>query len=130
MLACTHTAHRQFCTILQYKDFGPPALATDLIGTSWWQWDNHGDSHPREYPISVIVYRDVDLEMLETLFPVSETKKQDYRYVAYSKAMDFLNNAIEELSHQKDAIPIKMMNTLINTRNKIQFELVKAEENN
>ncbi len=129
LFSCSHNADRRQYTRLTYKDFGPPSLAYELIGSDYWQWNDHGDSRPKDYPIAVIVYRDIDLQKIKTLYPVVKEKKQDYRYVTYKKAVDFLNKSIEELQKYKDDIPPKLIGTLKKTRNTIQSELVDINGN-
>lgn len=123
ILACGHQINRQEHVILNYKDFGPPALAHELIGSDYWQWDSHGDSRPRDYPIKVVVYRDVDVQQIKERFPVIEEKEQDYRYVAYPTAIAFLNDIIAELEPHKDEISPELVDTLIKTRSFIEGEL-------
>jgi hypothetical protein len=49
--------------VVPYEAFGPQAIAYKLIGMEWWQWDNHGDSRPRKYPIKVVIYWGQSLEV-------------------------------------------------------------------
>jgi hypothetical protein len=83
--------------VLPYDSFGPQVIAHELIGMEWWQWDNHGDSEPREYPIKVVVYWNQTLEETRKKFPVDRTKEQDYRYVKYSAAIAGMEKAIRAL---------------------------------
>lgn len=123
IIGCSQTGHYQKHTMLSYKDFGPPSLASELIGSDFWQWESHGDSRPKEYPISVVVYRNMELDQVKALFPVIKEKKQDYRYVEHQKAVMFLNGSIEELQSNKDFAPSRLLKTLIGTRDKIQSTL-------
>lgn len=82
--------------VLDYKDFGPPSAAYELIGNDWWQWLPHGDPRPKSYKIKVVVFRGIDLKKAKQLFPVNEHKKQDYRYVKYTDAMNYLNQNIKQ----------------------------------
>jgi hypothetical protein len=120
--ACSHQINQQHI-ILNYKDFGPSALASELIGNDYWQWNTHGDSRPRDYHVLVVVYRNIDLKTVKELFPVIEEKEQDYRYVEYQSAMMFLNASIEELRSYKDEVSQQLVDTLIETRRKIESEL-------
>jgi hypothetical protein len=83
--------------ILPYSAFGPQVVAYELIGKEWWQWDAHGDSRPREYPIKVVVYWDQTREQTAKRYPVNKSKLQDYRYVEYSKAVAHMQKVIKEL---------------------------------
>lgn len=121
--SCSQTARYHQYIHLTYSDFGPPSLAHPLIGLDYWQWDNHGDSRPKEYPIAVIVYRGVGLDQIKERFPVDRHKEKDYRYVAYPKAVTFLTDAIEKLQSDKDYASPQLLNTLIATRARIQSAL-------
>lgn len=93
IIGCSTT---QTTLILDYSDFGPQAAAYELIGYEWWQWDSHGDSRPRHYDIKVVVYRDVPLSEVKRAYPVVKEKEQDYRYVPYGEAIEYLDNLIKE----------------------------------
>ncbi len=122
--ACSHQANQQHI-IMHYKDFGPPSLAGDLLGSDYWQWDSHGDSRPRVYNILVVVYRNADIGSIKDQFPVVKEKEQDYRYVEYNKAMAFLNSSIEDLQANKDEVPPRLIETLKTTRSKIEAALTR-----
>jgi oligoribonuclease (3'-5' exoribonuclease) len=121
--SCSHQGGGQQHVIMNYRDFGPPALASELIGNDYWQWDSHGDSRPRDYLISVVVYRNVDVQKVKKIYPVIKEKEQDYRYVEYQIAMEFLDSSIAELQSYKDEIPQKLIDTLTKTRNTIKSVL-------
>lgn len=86
--------------VLEYQDFGPQVIAYEIIGMEWWQWNEHGDSRPTQYDIRVVVYMNTSLEEIERRYPIIENEKQDFRYLEYQEAIEYLNNKIEE-----DAIP-------------------------
>ena len=82
---------------MNYSDFGPQAAAWEYIGMEWWQWEPHGDSNPgMKYDIKVVVYRNISLSKVQEFYPVIEDKKQDYRYLEYTKALEYLEKTIEE----------------------------------
>lgn len=108
---------------MSYQDFGPPALAEPLLGNDFWQWQNHGDSRPKDYSIGVVVYRDLDLSRIKTLFPVIPEKRQDYRYVAYDNAVAFLEDAIRKIENHREDIPPSMIGTLKQTHATITASL-------
>jgi len=83
--------------VLPYSAFGPQVIAHELIGMEWWQWDNHGDSRPREYPIKVVVYWDQTLEETQKRFPVEREKEKDFRYVEYAPAVKHMEKAAKEM---------------------------------
>ena len=77
--------------VLSYHELGPQAAVHDLIGYEWYQWDNHGDSDPnKEYDIKVVIYRNIPLEKVKEMYPVI-VGKQDYRYLDYETAINYLN---------------------------------------
>lgn len=89
--------------ILKYRDFGPPSLAWETIRMDWWQWDNHGDSDPRSRcNIYVVVYRGIPLDKVKGMYPVRKKINQDFRYLEYSKALEYLDKTIKELSERKN----------------------------
>ena len=95
---------------LPYSAFGPQAAAYELIGMEWWQWDSHGDSKPREYPIKVVVYWNQTKEETEKRYPVDQSKQQDFRYVEYSKGIEYLARTIEDFKEAKlDATTMQRM---------------------
>jgi hypothetical protein len=84
--------------VLPYEAFGPQVVAHELIGMEWWQWDSHGDSEPRKYPIKVVVYWNQSLEETKKRYPVVREKEQDYRYVEYETAKRHLAEKAKDLS--------------------------------
>jgi hypothetical protein len=115
--ACS-SANSDNMIVLDYNDFGPQVIASEVIGTEWWQWQAHGDSSPTVYPVKVVVYRGVSLDNVEKRYPVNPTKEHDFRYVEYQNALSFLEQKIE------DDVIEDVTSTLKNTRNKILEELV------
>lgn len=101
--------------ILEYSEFGPPSLAWDTIGHDWWQWENHGDSRPKTYDIKVVVFRGIALNEVKQLYPVIPRKNQDYRYMEYSEAIQYLSKSIAEVG---ETIP-KLSARLEQTRQRI-----------
>ena len=111
--ACTTTPATSSVTILDYDDFGPQVVAHEVIGMQWWQWQSHGDARPRKYDIKVVVYKDLPLATIKKNYPVIPAKQQDYRYLQYDKAIQYLNELIKE-----DAIPA-LTTKLKSTRHKL-----------
>jgi len=94
--------------ILPYSAFGPQAAAYELIGMEWWQWDSHGDGTDREYPIKVVVFWNQTQRETAKNHPVDESKPQDFRYVEYSKAVEYLERIIREFKEAElDATSMK-----------------------
>lgn len=91
--------------VLEYDSFGPPVVAQEVIGMDWWQWLDHGDSRPRKYPIKVVIYSGISLAEVKSRYPVKPELEQDYRYLEYSRAIQYLDrliseNALESLTTQ------------------------------
>ena len=83
--------------VFEYADFGPQAASWQVLGFEWWQWMPHGDSNPAtRYDVKVVVYKDVDLAAVQDLYPLDTGSNRDFRYVAYQKAVDYLERAIAE----------------------------------
>ncbi|MGC4071717.1 MAG: hypothetical protein QM760_04240 [Nibricoccus sp.] len=89
--------------VLAYSSFGPQVAAHELIGMEWWQWEEHGESHPRDYPIHVAVYWNQTLEQTKQKYPVDRSKEQDYRYVEYSAAVAHLKSTIRFMKRERMA---------------------------
>ncbi|GLQ76228.1 hypothetical protein GCM10007932_55910 [Vibrio penaeicida] len=89
-------------TVMNYHDFGPPSLSGKLLGVEWFQWQSHGDSKPRNYPVKVVVYEGYELEKVESLYPVNSAKEQDFRYVTFDSAVDFIDSSLIDLKALQD----------------------------
>jgi len=77
--------------VLSYHEFGPQAAAHGLIGYEWYQWNSHGDSDPaKDDDVRVVVYRGIPLDEVKEMYPVV-AGEQDYRYLGYEAAIDYLN---------------------------------------
>jgi len=108
--------------VLEYSDFGPQVIASEVIGTQWWQWQEHGDSKPTVYPVKVVVYRGASLDEAKKRYPVDPMKKQDFRYLEYQEALNFLDQKIE------DDVIEGVTSTLRKTRNIILEELAVKDQ--
>lgn len=93
---CASNRINKKVTILDYADFGPQAMAYEILGKQWWQWEAQGVSRTTDYDIKVVVYRDISLKKIKKKFQVDEDELQDYRYVEYEVAVGFLDRHIEE----------------------------------
>jgi hypothetical protein len=114
--------------LMEYSDFGPQSMCYGLIGFEWYQWDDHGDPDPRKrYDIKVVVYKDISLEKVEKSYPVSKDTNQDYRYVEYRDALEYLDaqlGQIEEFREEDsargdDALFAQLTFRLLETRKEI-----------
>ena len=88
------TAHRGAhanTLVLSYDELGPQVAAHELIGYEWYQWNSHGDPDPKKFDdVKVVVYRNISLEEVKGMYPVV-VGKQDYRYLNYEAAINYLN---------------------------------------
>ena len=111
--------------IFEYEDFGPQAMAWETIGMQWWQWDDHGiSSDPNyKYDIKVVVYRDISLNEIESLLPVSKAKKRDFRYIEYHDSIKYLNRNIDKVEQIDEQWAINLKGHLVNTKKRIQQEI-------
>jgi hypothetical protein len=81
--------------ILKFSEFGPPSSTFELIGTEWFQWKTHGSPNPHKYDnVQVVVYRNRSLEEIKIMYPVIESKEQDYRYLHFDAAIKHLKYLI------------------------------------
>ena len=96
VLASCSNEGRSNAILLDYKDFGPQAMACEIIGMEWWQWQNHGDSRPSRHDVKVVVHQSMPLEYLKKKYPADPLKKQDFRYLECRKALVWLDEKIEE----------------------------------
>lgn len=120
MLSCS-SLQTSSTLVLDYEDFGPPVVAHEVIGMDWWQWLSHGESRPKDYPIKVVIFRDISLQDVKSRFPVEPELEQDYRYLEYSDAMLYLDRLIEE------NVIESLTGQLIDTRNKIESNFSSGE---
>jgi hypothetical protein len=95
LVACVSSSN-QHTLIMNYNDFGPQVIASDIIGMEWWQWEVHGESRPTSYPIKVVVYRNISLAAVKKQYPINQQKGKDFRYLEYNKASAYLDEKIEE----------------------------------
>ena len=109
--------------VLQYHDFGPQAAAYQMIGMEWWQWDHHGDPDPSfKYDVRVVVYRAIPLSQVQKAYPVVKAKKQDFRYLTYTKAMAYLDRQI------RANVITELTDRLRETKSRIEKELGRPDD--
>ncbi|WP_221074765.1 hypothetical protein [Agarivorans aestuarii] len=126
-LGCTQSSIEDKTVVLPYKAFGPPSMSGHLLGVEWFQWQSHGDSRPREYPIKVVVYKDASLEELEAAYPIDEALEKDFRYVEYTAAINYFDkNVLEVEEMAKEGYP---MGNLSNELEETKSLIVKALSN-
>ncbi len=81
--------------ILNYQDFGPQAMAEELLGPENWQWDSGHYSQPQKFDIKVVVYRNMNLDAVKLAFPIDKNQKKDFRYVEYKIAIQWFDRQID-----------------------------------
>lgn len=95
--SCSTTNHIQRHKIFEYAEFGPQAMAHELIGMNWWQWLEPGGFQPNEaFDVKVVVYCAGQGSDVEKQFPVDRATHKDYRYVIKNDAIDYLIKHINE----------------------------------
>lgn len=83
--------------VLRYDDFGPPSLASALLGSEWWQWEGGGSWEPGDaFDVRVVVYRGISRAEVEAEYRTIEGRA-DYRHVRYDDAMAHLERAMAEI---------------------------------
>jgi hypothetical protein len=83
--------------VLAYDDFGPQALAHELLGMGWWQWEAGGSWEPGDrFDVRVVVYRGISRAAVEAEYPTIEGRA-DHRHVTYDDAIAYLERAMAEI---------------------------------
>lgn len=82
--------------IFDYADFGPQAMAYRVIGPKNHQWDPQTPIPFGAEGVRVVVYRNMSLEEIKQHFPVDPERHQDYRYLTYADALDYLDARIRQ----------------------------------
>ncbi|HRI10421.1 MAG TPA: hypothetical protein PKW35_21525 [Nannocystaceae bacterium] len=81
--------------VLAYDAFGPQAMAGELLGPEWWQWEPGGSWESGDrFDVRVVVYRDRSADEVAAAYP-SVAGKADYRYVTHADALAHLDRSIE-----------------------------------
>ena len=93
-LACSRTQTRKLprpkAIVMQYHDFGPPSVCYERLGLDKYQWISDVDDPHRHFDIKIVVYRDIALDDIKTIYPVKPEANQDFRYVEYQSALKLL----------------------------------------
>lgn len=89
--------HKLTYNEFKYSDFGPQAMAHELLGMNWWQWSEPGGFQPNEtFDVKVVVYCAGQRSDIEKRFPVDKATHKDYRYVIKNDAIGYLIKHINE----------------------------------
>ncbi len=90
---------RKNICVLDYKNFGVQAMAHELLGFQWYQWNSHGDSDPNAtYDINIVVYKNIPPEKVKEFYPVIRELEQDFRYIEYSRARQYFDRQIQQIN--------------------------------
>lgn len=83
--------------VLAYDDFGPQAMAFELLGMEWWQWEGGGSWEPGDrFEVRVVVYRGVAPEAVRAEYPTIEGRA-DHRIVSYDEALAYLERNMAQI---------------------------------
>jgi hypothetical protein len=96
MLASCASRISRSTLVLDYADFGPQAMAYRVIGPKNHQWDPQTPIPFGAEGVRVVVYRNIELEEVKHHFPVNPERHQDYRYLHYADAVEYLDARIRQ----------------------------------
>jgi hypothetical protein len=110
---------RKTICVLDYENFGIQAMAHELLGYQWYQWNSHGDPDPTAtHDIKVVVYKDIQLSKVKEFYPVIRELEQDYRYVEFNRTINYFNRQFKELD--------ELQHTNLRQDDKTMFENLKT----
>lgn len=93
--------------VLPYSSFGPSTMSGSLLGVEWFQWLPHGESRPKKYDVNVIIYHEISLTDVKSIYPTSQKKRVDYRYISYSDAISYFNRSIiDVINMEQEGYPL------------------------
>jgi hypothetical protein len=102
--------------VLSYQDFGPQAMAYELLGPEWWSWEPGGNYETSdEFDVRVVVYRGRSLAEVEARYPIVKPIS-DYRYVKRTAALRYLDDNLLELGDGGDVYDVGSRQRLTATR--------------
>lgn len=112
--------------VLAYGDFGPPALASGLLGSEWWQWEGGGSwAIDDAFDVRVVVYRGIPLAAVQADYPTIEGRA-DYRYVSYEDAIAHFDRSMRELQDADEPLLRRLREELAVTRAHVRQALGAA----
>ena len=111
-----------------YADFGPPSMFAELLGSEYWQWEDYGGGDPKaNFDVKIVVYSDFEKKLAMSKYVVSPVTLEDYRYVSYGQAVDYLNLKIlelEEMARAEDDIRFPELSAdLKNLKSRIETDI-------
>jgi hypothetical protein len=125
---------RKNICVLDYENFGVQAMAYELLGFQWYQWNKHGDPDPNAtYDIKVVVYKNIPHKKVKEFYPATKELEQDFRYVEYSRAIHYFDKQLQEIDELKQTVlqqeNIDMLENLRSTLIKTREEIVTKLNN-
>jgi hypothetical protein len=103
-------------------------IAYKLIGYEYYQWNSQGADDPNQKDdIKVVIYRGTTLTKIKNKYPVIKDK-QDFRYVEYQKALNFISNNLtlwkKEKLLEKNSQMVTTYNNLIEQYKQTQSKII------
>lgn len=84
--------------LFRYEDFGPQAMAGQLIGSQWWSWEAGGSFEPcDEFDVRVVAFDARAAQQAKQRYPTVRGES-DYRLVERNEAIRFLDAQLAELA--------------------------------
>ena len=84
--------------MMEYKDFGPQAMAYDFIGYERRQWKStDGNQQNKKHPIKIVVYTEAEKNNAIAKFPIDLDARQDFRYVSVDAAREYLEENLADI---------------------------------
>lgn len=112
--------------VLEYADFGPPSLASGLLGPEWYQWESEGGPDPAaRFNVQVAVYRGISSREVRRLHPVDRARLLDFRYVRHDRAVAWLDARLAELRKDRAEDPA-VFDPLIRLLEKTRARILEA----
>lgn len=82
--------------VLGYTDFGPQAMAYQVIGRKRLPWAPNTPLTPGDGGIFIVVFRGIEKARVIEAYPDNPDNNLDYRYVAYTDAISYLDKNIAQ----------------------------------
>jgi hypothetical protein len=107
--------------VLAYDDFGPQAMAGQLLGMEWWQWEAGGSWEIEDrFDVRVVVYRGITEREVVAEYPTL-VGLADYRYVSYDDAMAYFEENIADIEGEPSLL--RLQEELVATRSRVRRTL-------
>ena len=108
--------------MMEYKDFGPQAMAYDFIGYERRQWKStDGNQENKNHPIKIVVYTESEKNNAIAKFPIDQDARQDFRYVSVDAAREYLEENLADI--KGEATLDVLSQTLEKTKTRLNKEI-------